>query len=79
MDYLEIAGYVVGIIGVVAGTFWGLRYNQVINLMKQLGEAFEKTADVLADKKLTKEEAVECLKEWYDVYNAVLVLMGKKV
>lgn len=78
MDGYEIAVIVVAVLGIVFGGVFALKWKQAVNLLRELGEAFTHTAEALEDKKLTKDEAVKCLKEWKDVYIAVMLLIGKK-
>ena len=77
MEWFEILAYVVGILGVVLGVAFWRRWEGVVTLLKELGEAFTKSAEALEDKKLTKEEAVALLKEWNDVVSAILILLPK--
>ena len=77
MENVEILGYIVGILGIVLGGVFWTRWNQAVKLLKELGEAFTKTATVLEDKNVTKEEALELLKEWEDVVVAFLTLLPK--
>ena len=78
LDWYEIAGYAVGILGLILGGVFFVKWNQTVKLMKELGEAFTKTSEALEDKKLTKEEAIAILGEWRDVAEAILILIGKK-
>ena len=77
-DWLAIAGYGVGILGLILGSVFAVKWVQAVKLMKELGEAFTRTALALEDKKLTKDEAMKCLKEWNDVVVQILLLFGKK-
>ena len=78
LEWYELAGYVVGILGIILGTIFYTKWNQAVVLLKELGEAFTATANALEDKKLTKDEAIRLLKEWKDVYVQVMLIMGKK-
>jgi len=75
--WLEIAVSVVGILGVALGGIFAIRWKNACKLLKELGEAFEKTGIALEDKKLTKDEAVSLLKEWKDVFVQIMLLKGK--
>ena len=78
MDYLTIIGYVVGIIGLTVGVIFGCKWKQVVDLMRELGEAFTVTSEALEDKNLTKAEAIQLLSEWEDVFTKIMVMVGKK-
>ena len=74
MEWYEIASYAIGLAGAIIGVVFFTKYEHVVNLLKELGEAFTKTSEALVDKKITKEEAVSLLKEWYEVYDAIKVI-----
>lgn len=77
-SWLEIAGYAVGIVGLIFGGVFALKWRQTVKLLKELGEAFTKTSEALEDKRLTKAEALGLLKEWMDVIAAVELMLLKK-
>jgi len=79
MAWWELFSYAVGIVGIVAGVVFYSKWNQGVKLLLELGEAFAKTGEALADHKLTKSEAIELLKEWYDVYNAVILFLPARL
>lgn len=79
MEWWQILSYVVGIAGIVLGVTFKLKWDQLVKLLLELGEAFTKTGKALEDKKLTKEEAVTMLKEWNDVYLSLMALLPKKL
>jgi len=74
-EWWAILSYVVGIAGAVFGVVFFAKWQQVVGLLHELGEAFAKTADALEDKKITKEETISLLKEWLDVADAVRILL----
>ena len=74
----EILGYILAVIFGIGGVSFALKWKQAVYLLRQLGEAFEKSASVLEDQQITKQEAITALKEWVDVYLAILALIGKK-
>ena len=79
MEWYEIASYVVGIAGAVFGLVFYTKWNQFVNLLKETGEAFTKTAEALEDRKVTKAEALQMLDEWADVYMAFLLLIPERI
>ena len=79
MEWWTILSYVVGIAGAVLGIAFYAKYNQVVKLFLELGEAFTKTGEALEDKKITKTEAVEMLKEWMDVFNFIMLLLPASI
>jgi len=78
MDWLELAGFIVAILGLIFGTTFAVKWRHLVNLLKELGEAFTTTSEALEDKKITKQEAINCLKEWQDVFAAIIALKGNK-
>ena len=78
MEVTDIISLVCAVLVVITGTSFALKYRQAVKLLKEIGEAFTTTAEALEDKDVTKEEAVEMLKEWRDVVSQVLKLIGKK-
>jgi len=74
MDWWIIGTGIAGVIAVICGLKWA----RAITILRELSEAFSKTADAFEDKNLTKQEAIDLLKEWMDVYTAVkaLIRMG---
>lgn len=79
MEWWQILSYIVGIAGIVFGVVFKLKFDQLVKLFLELGEAFTKTGQALEDKQVTQEEALELLKEWNDVYLAVMALLPKKL
>ena len=79
LQWWEILSYVVGIAGILLGGAFWQKWNLVVKLLKELGEAFTKTGEALADRELTLEEAKMLLKEWLDVYKVILQLLPAKV
>ena len=77
MEWFEILAYLVGILGVVLGVAFWQKWEKTVKLLRELGDAFIKSADALEDKKLTKEEAVLLLKEWTEVVTVFLELLPK--
>jgi len=77
MEWYTILSYAVGIAGAILGVVFLTKWGQAVSLLKEIGEAFTKTSEVLEDKKLTKDEAVEMLKEWQDVINSIKNLLPK--
>lgn len=77
MEWFEYAGLgvllVTTILGIFYGKKWHKKWDEAVLFLAQLGDAFTKTSEALKDKKLTKEEAISLLKEWYEVYDAVRV------
>ena len=78
LEWYEIAIIIVGVLGFIVGGVYAKKWQQMVKLLRELSDAFDVTADALEDKKLTKAEATELLKEWHDVYSALLALIGKK-
>ncbi len=74
----EIVGYVLAIVFAIGGVSFALKWKQAVNVLRQLGEAFDKSATILEDQNVTKQEALAALKEWMDVVTAVQELIGKK-
>lgn len=73
MDWWIIGAAIAGVVAVVLGVKWV----QAVKVLREIGEAFTKTADAMEDKNLTKQEAVELLKEWLDVVSAIRTLVRK--
>jgi len=73
MDWQYIGLSVLGILAILFSVKWAL----AVRALKEIGEAFTKTADALEDKKLTKQEALDLLKEWMDVIASIRALVGK--
>ena len=78
-QWYELLSYVVGIAGVVLGVAFYTKWKQMVGLLLELGEAFTKTGEALEDKKITKTEAVEMLKEWMDVFNFIMLLLPASI
>ena len=79
MDWWVIVSYVVGILGVVLGAIFSLKWGQAVTFLKELGDAFTKTGVALEDKNLTQEEATALLKEWREVVEAFLAILPNSV
>lgn len=78
MNWYELAGYVVAILGLIFGGVFWRKWSQGVAFLKEIGEAFTKTSLALYDKRLTKDEALELLEEWRDVVQAIYALIGRK-
>ena len=74
----EIVGYILAIVFAIGGVSFALKWKQAVNVLRQLGEAFTKTADVCEDRQVTKQEALDALKEWVEAYEAIMKLIGRK-
>ena len=77
MNWVEIIACVFGVVGIILGTTFALKWQQAVTLLKELGDAFTITSEALKDKELTKEEAISLLKEWKEVFTAVMVLIKR--
>ena len=75
LQWWELFSYVVGIAGILVGSIFWTKWNHLVKLLKELGEAFAATAVALEDKEITKSEAIRLLKEWSDVYLALCALL----
>ena len=78
LNWIELTGYIIGLIGVIFGGVFWKKWSQVVRLLKEMGEAFTKTSLALADKRLTKDEAIGLLQAWREVVQAVYALVGRK-
>lgn len=78
MEYIEILGYVIGVIGIIFGAAFAIRWQQMVKVLKELGEAFTDTASALEDKQLTKEESLLLLQQWQDVVSSFVTLIGRR-
>ena len=89
MEWYEIASIVIGVAGALLGIAFATKFSQAVTLLAEMGDAlhagadlFDKAAEALKDRKVTKAEAVLLLKEWqeacqeftevYDVLKALL-------
>jgi len=75
----EYISYGIGLVGLVFGTIFWLKWNQFIALLAALGKAFTNTSYALEDKQLTQEEAVKLLKDWMDAVNLLISLLPKGI
>ncbi len=74
MEWYEIIFLVLAVLGLlVGGAFWK-KFDTAVKLLKELSylleevaDLFDKAADALKDRKVTKAEAVLLLKEWQEV------------
>jgi len=73
MDWQIIVPIILGVVAIVFGVKW----HQVASLLKETGEALITTSEAMEDKKITKDEVVQILKEWADVILAGKKLVGK--
>ena len=93
MEWYSILTLVIGILGALFGGAFFLKFREAINLLEELGgmmlatgEVFEKAAEALKDRKVTKAEAVLLLKAWQDacvefvgVYDALKELLPASI
>ena len=77
MDWGQVFSIAVGAIGGLAGIFFAMKWQNVINLLKELGEAITETGKALEDKKLTEEELQNLVREWKEAIEAAVKLRGK--
>ena len=74
MEWYEILFIVLAVLGLLfGGAFWR-KFDTALKLLKELSYLleevaylFDKAADALKDRKVTKAEAVLLLKEWQEV------------
>jgi len=78
LNWFEIIGYAIGICGAVLGVAFWTKWQKGVALLREIGEAFTKTSLALGDKRLTRDEALELLKEWKDCVTLVFDLFGRK-
>uniref|UniRef100_A0A6M3J2X0 Uncharacterized protein n=1 Tax=viral metagenome TaxID=1070528 RepID=A0A6M3J2X0_9ZZZZ len=78
-NWVEIAAIVIATGWAAFGVTYLFKWQQVSKLLVELGQAFTKTGMALDDRKLSKEESMVLLKEWYDVYKALLPLLPASV
>jgi len=77
---LTIVSAILGVIALVAGTFWAKakgKLGAVANLIKQAYEVVNKVFVILEDNTISKQEVEELKKEAQDVKDALKVLLGK--
>ncbi len=93
MEWYEIASIVIGVAGALLGVAFGSKFKQAIKLLAELGDAlqvtgilFDKAAEALKDRKVTKAEAVLLLKAWQEecagftqVYEALQELLPANI
>jgi len=72
-DWWIIGTAIAGVVAIIFGAKW----SQAVKVLREIGDAMTKTADALEDKNITKQEALDLLKEWMDVVSAVRKLIGK--
>lgn len=75
--WVEIVICVVAVLGIVSGSIFATKWAQAVKLLRELGEAFTVTANALEDKKLTKQEAIDCLAKWQQVFIQIMLMLGK--
>jgi hypothetical protein len=79
MEWYEMLSLAIGIAGFVFGAVFYSKWNLFIKVLKETADAFYKTAEVLEDRKVTKQEALDMLSEWMEVYTALLSLLPQKL
>ena len=77
MDWGQALSIAVGAAGGLFGLFFAMKWQNVINLLKELGEAITETGKALEDKKLTEEELRDLVREWKEAIEAAVKLRGK--
>lgn len=93
MEWYEVITWVIGGLGILSVVAFTAKYKQALNLITEMADAlrqsadlFDRVAEALKDRKVTKTEAVLLLKEWqeacieyYEVYQAIQALLPKNV
>ena len=89
MEWYLILLIVIAVLGLLfGGAFWrkfdqALKFlEELSGLLKEVADLFDKVADALKDRKVTKAEAVLLLKEWQEVsasfktvYDVLMILL----
>ena len=73
---LEIAAQGVSVVLAIATAYFGVQFNQVRSLLKELSEAIAVTDRYLQSPVISQKELRDCLDEWQDVITSARSLLS---